>query len=501
MCRTPCGVVLLSVLFVWTAIAPRFLVVAHPTCSPMRSGARTTFCTQTAFVTSRGPKSLLFGTARIANAIQKNAADCSTEDDLSKQHNRTWVIPSPGGLSGEIFESRSKPYLTSAQNATLPLALMVFDPGRYATPSQSRRAIRRGQIFIQRNGGDASVGFAGSRVYPGDYIVEREAAERGATDRFLLPVVYEDDHMAIVNKPSGMVLYKHTESVLDMLPRVLNCSSSVTALPKVGEVLPHFKPAPVHRLDAATCGLLVIAKTKAAAVNLAEQFGERRVAEKMYTAILNGNPADKKNVDESENGGVSKYSDDGWNKIDHPLEGKPALTLWRGIATGPSQNANNNTVTVVQFRPQHGRKHQLRRHASEVLQCPIVGDTRYDKDGKLRPRVGRRIFLCANEVVLDHPYYNTDEGRRALFEKHADERHLAEGGERLNDENEERELLRVVRTVQNVTTVVFKTPGGSIKLQASVNPPNWFGDYVSRENERMIKYEDWMKRNEAKPGL
>lgn len=109
----------------------------------------------------------------------------------------------------------------------------------------------------------------------------------------------------------------------------------------------------VHRLDVATCGLLVVAKTRSAAVHLSEQFRSRKV-NKTYTAILNGVPKSSE---------ATNKLLDGWNVVDYDIDGKTAVTLWKELRRGRCMHASNMLVTLVEFRPLQGRKHQLRRHA------------------------------------------------------------------------------------------------------------------------------------------
>jgi 23S rRNA pseudouridine1911/1915/1917 synthase len=174
------------------------------------------------------------------------------------------------------------------------------------------------------------------------------------------------------------------------------------------------RPATVHRLDKPTSGLLLVAKTKPAMVDLTRQFVERRI-KKTYTAIVNGIPDTavtlKLSSMEARSQGfdVDALDDDDWNMIDHPIDEKSATTLWRTLKYGHSLVAQDNTVTMVELKPKTGRFHQLRRHMAWVCNTPIVGDAEYDPNtSNLRER---GLFLCANKICFDHPYFNTENGR------------------------------------------------------------------------------------------
>ena len=117
------------------------------------------------------------------------------------------------------------------------------------------------------------------------------------------------------------------------------------APPKEGTVGALEFPALVHRLDMPTSGLLLIAKTHSAAVNLSEQFATRKV-KKTYIACLQGVPSERV------------------MRIDFPIDGKSAVTEWRILRRIRS---TKGPLTLVEFRPLHGRKHQLRIHAVSIL--------------------------------------------------------------------------------------------------------------------------------------
>lgn len=115
-------------------------------------------------------------------------------------------------------------------------------------------------------------------------------------------------------------------------------------------------PSLVHRLDAPTSGLLVVAKTLEAARDLSRQFAERRVC-KTYTALLVQPTSQQKGMGKS-------------GTIHAPVEGKPAVTRWKHVRTIPS--TKGHLLQLVQFFPQTGRKHQLRQHAVSFCLFVVV---------------------------------------------------------------------------------------------------------------------------------
>lgn len=321
-------------------------------------------------------------------------------------------------------------------NLTLPIALMLLDPIEYPSFSKARKACRKGYIIIHRgpldgegsqidNDDDNIIsdeeditfahkddenddsdeegtsnnenqknafnldkcirGRVGDRVYPHDVIGKQVRMHGGFypgldTNKppFDLPVVYEDDHFAIVNKPAGIVVYSQRKQGHGMMT-VRAALPFALRPPKRGTLAIIRRPVSVHRLDKPTAGLLLIAKTKPAMVDITRQFVERRV-KKTYTAILNGIPdepiessittldAHELGVDVGDLSSMTEkeLNDRIWQLIDSPLDDgnsvKSAVTVWRPLEYIKSLKANNGILTKVEMKPKTGRYHQLRRH-------------------------------------------------------------------------------------------------------------------------------------------
>ena len=303
--------------------------------------------------------------------------------------------------------------INSAGNMTLPIALMLLDPVEYPSFSKARKACRKGYIIIHRGPLDTMDvdeidpaheeegvemsenkntfnltkcirGRVGDRVYPND-VIGRQVRMHGGfypgldckKPPFDLPVVYEDDHFAIVNKPAGIVVYSQRKQGHGMMT-VRAALPFFLKPPKRGTLAIIRRPISVHRLDKPTSGLLLIAKTKPAMVDLTKQFVERRV-KKTYTAIVNGIPdepvvssmsaldAHKMGVDvDYSTSSSSSGVNDRWQLIDSPLDDgnsvKSAVTIWKPLQYIKSLKAKDGTLTKVELKPKTGRYHQLRRH-------------------------------------------------------------------------------------------------------------------------------------------
>ena len=190
-----------------------------------------------------------------------------------------------------------------------------------------------------------------------------------------LPIVYEDEYLAIFNKPSEFLSVPGK-----------NISDSVYERAKT--LYPDAKgPLIVHRLDMSTSGLMLIAKTKEVHQHLQSQFLKRTV-KKRYVALLDGIvkiPSGEINLP------LSVDLDDRPRQLVCYDHGKTALTYFETIDTKKRQ-------TKVYFYPVTGRTHQLRVHAAHPLglNTPIVGDDLYGIKGN-------RLHLHAESITFRHP--------------------------------------------------------------------------------------------------
>ncbi|CAJ1960979.1 unnamed protein product [Cylindrotheca closterium] len=377
----------------------------------------------------------------------------------------------------------------TAHNISVPVALMLLDSVEYPSRSRARKACRKANIMIHRGPLkiDETTGeevfdpskceraLVGDRVYPGDVIAKQTRMGTGKypvlnhkKPPFDLPVVYEDDYFAIVDKPAGIVVYAHKQgghgvmTVRAGLPFVLKP-------PKEGIFSTLRRPQPVHRLDKPTSGLLLIAKTKPAMVHLSLQFRDRKVR-KTYTALVNGIPDEPEataiSSAEAFSMNVDVDPEDGyqWQLIDEPLDEKSAVTVWRSIRYVKSLKANQNYCTLVELKPKTGRYHQLRRHMALVAERPLVGDKTYDGGGDAMYLRERGLFLCSNSVVLEHPYYNSEIGRTE-FANLSDAAKLEMKG-------------------------VEQAPDGTVVVRASIPLPQKFASFMKREQYRYEQLQD-----------
>lgn len=193
-----------------------------------------------------------------------------------------------------------------------------------------------------------------------------------------LDIVYEDEHLVVVNKAVGMVVHPAPGHWSGTFVNAL-LSHCETALPGGDPV----RPGIVHRLDKETSGLLIAAKTVAAHQKLIEAFAERRV-EKSYLALCSGRPPNGE-----VRAPIGRHPTKRKEMAVVP-DGKEAITSFQLLAF-------RDGVSLVLAKPKTGRTHQIRVHLKH-LGAPVLGDSLYG-NGKVK---GRQL-LHAYRLSLTHP--------------------------------------------------------------------------------------------------
>ena len=208
-----------------------------------------------------------------------------------------------------------------------------------------------------------------------------------------LEIVFEDEWLLVVNKPAGMLSVPGKAEDRDSVYHRLKKKYPEATGPMI-----------VHRLDMATSGLLLVAKTKKVHQDLQAQFANRSI-KKRYVAVLDG-------IVLSERTGRIELPLC-LNPLDRPRQivskeyGKEAITEYKIISESEkiideSERSINEPrkYTRIVFYPLTGRTHQLRVHAAhpEGLGCPILGDELYGKKAD-------RLYLHAEYIEFRHPIY------------------------------------------------------------------------------------------------
>ena len=190
-----------------------------------------------------------------------------------------------------------------------------------------------------------------------------------------LAIVFEDEHLIIVNKAAGMAMHPAAGSPDGTLVNALlhHCAQSLSGIGGVA------RPGIVHRIDKETTGLVVCAKSDVAHAGLAKQFAKHTI-ERVYYAVTRSAPWPKNGVvdaplarspDDRRKMGVTKKTDIGKRAVTH---------YWTIEAFGQQagQAIGRPAAALLECRLETGRTHQIRAHMAH-LGCPLIGDPLYGK--------------------------------------------------------------------------------------------------------------------------
>lgn len=257
------------------------------------------------------------------------------------------------------------------------------------TRSRVKTLIEDGAVFY--NG--ESVRKSGQNVNGGEIrvVVEEPVAISAEAEDIDIDIVYQDDQLAVINKKQGMVTHPCAGT-----PNGTLVNAIMYHIKDLSAINGVYRPGIVHRLDKDTSGLIVIAKTNEAHLSLAKQIGEK-TAGRYYLALVCGNI--------KEDSGV----------IDAPIARNPKDRKKMAIVANGRRAVSRFFVkerfgdyTLVEFKLETGRTHQIRVHAKHINH-PVVGDIVYGKkdDFGLHGQL-----LHAYKLELTHPVT----GKRMTFE-------------------------------------------------------------------------------------
>ena len=208
-----------------------------------------------------------------------------------------------------------------------------------------------------------------------------------------LNIVFEDEHLLVLDKPAGLVVHPAAGNADGTLVNALlhYCSGSLSGIGGVA------RPGIVHRIDKDTSGLLVVAKTDVAHEGLAKQFAAHSI-DRRYLAIVNGVP---KAGQGSVNAALARSATNRKKiAIVEGNRGKHAVTHWRRLEV-------LKDAALVECRLETGRTHQVRIHMASIGH-PLIGDPVYGHSGKTHAKLlnelqFHRQALHAAELGFIHP--------------------------------------------------------------------------------------------------
>ena len=249
-------------------------------------------------------------------------------------------------------------YIVDSHDTHKRLDVFLSEQSLPLTRSQLKKLIAAQSVTV-----NSITEKAAFRLKEGDEIAlslpePREA--QAEPENIPLDIIYEDESIILVNKPSGMVVHPAPGNYSGTLVNALLFHSSF--MQGVGGVL---RPGIVHRLDKGTSGVLVVAKNDSAHHNLSRQFKNHSV-KKIYTSLVYGTmEGDEGSIDTE----IGRHSYDRKKMSTRTKKGRPAVTHWKVIR-------RYTQSTLLEVSIQTGRTHQIRVHLSSSHH-PIIGDYVY----------------------------------------------------------------------------------------------------------------------------
>ncbi len=301
------------------------------------------------------------------------------------------------------------PLTLTPSNDEAGLRLDRYLAAHFAEVSRVRaqQLIEQGMVLVNDATAKASL-----RLRGGDKIVVLGPAAvpplRAMAEKIPLDIVYEDEDLAVVNKPAGMMVHAGAGATEDARNRGTLVNALLYRFQTLSGVGGELRPGIVHRLDRATSGLMVVAKNDEAHRRLARQFSGREVR-KTYVALVHGWPKKHRGTIQS---AISRDVKRRTRMTTRRSRGRQAITHY--VVTRQIDSPYGK-FALVELKIETGRTHQIRVHMAS-LGHPVVGDALYGAPRELRTESGKhraagapaklalaRNFLHAAKLELVHP--------------------------------------------------------------------------------------------------
>src|SRR6059058_320160 len=227
---------------------------------------------------------------------------------------------------------------------------------------------------------------------------------RAIAEEIPLEIIYEDDDLAVINKPAGMMVHAGSGATDDARNRGKLVNALLHHFVKLSAIGGELRPGIVHRIDRATSGLILVAKNDEAHRKLATQFSGRLV-KKTYVALVHGwMKQDRGTISSS----ISRDRVRRTRMTTRRQGGREAITHY---TVQRRIDSKFGKFTLLELRIDTGRTHQIRVHLAS-LGHPVVGDTLYGAPRELRSRNSEaaalsRNFLHAAALQFHHPRTGT----------------------------------------------------------------------------------------------
>ncbi len=262
--------------------------------------------------------------------------------------------------------------------------------------SQLKKLIDTGFISVNGHTAKASTKLRGGEIL--DITLPAPEPTEALPEDIPIHILYEDQDVVVIDKAAGMVVHPAAGHSGGTLVNALlhHCDD----LAGIGGEL---RPGIVHRIDKDTSGAIVVTKNDQAHQHLAEQFKEHSV-NRRYVALVHGHPGKSSGVIDQP---IGRHPTQRKKMSGKSTKGKRAVTHWKVL-----KQYNVNPLSLVEFRLETGRTHQIRVHFAEI-NCPLVADPLYGnrsrllaiKDSELRKLIDRLPgqALHARSLGFIHP--------------------------------------------------------------------------------------------------
>lgn len=308
-------------------------------------------------------------------------------------------------------EEGVRSFIAEAAAAKMRLDAFLAKALPHISRARVQLLIENGQVSVNGSRGKIS-----QKLRGGEQIdIEGEpqpAPLRAEPENLPLDIIYEDDDLAVINKPAGMAVHAGAGSLEDNRGTLVNA-----LLHHFGQQLSRsggeLRPGIVHRLDKQTSGLMVVAKNDVAHRKLAESFASRDLR-KVYIALVHGQvKGDGGTIDLPISRDLVRRTRMTTRRAPSPSHARHAVSHWRVLERigTPEHPGAFGKFTLLEVRIETGRTHQIRVHL-QSLGHPIVGDTLYGAPHHITPVVRastddtftlNRNFLHAASLEFAHP--------------------------------------------------------------------------------------------------
>src|SRR5229473_1758591 len=262
-----------------------------------------------------------------------------------------------------------------------------------------QQLIAKGEVLVGGSAARASL-----RLKGGEEITVTSPPQapplRALAEEIPLDIVYEDDDLAIVNKPAGMMVHAGAGATEDARNRGTLVNALLHHFRALSGIGGELRPGIVHRLDRATSGLMVVAKNDESHRRLARQFSSREV-HKTYLALVQGWPKQERGTIQSS---ISRDAQRRIRMTTRRSGGREAVTHYLVMR---KLNTVYGKFALLELKIETGRTHQIRVHLSSINH-PVVGDTLYGAARELKSESGKlRAAGQARSLTLDRNFLHS----------------------------------------------------------------------------------------------